>query len=154
MKSPQAVLFDLDGTLLDTAPDLAYALNLIRHEHQLPALPVASIRSIANQGAKAMLKFAFNLEESDPTVPLLRQQFIALYEQHIADSTRFFPNMETVLAQLEQRQIPWGIVTSKMTVHAMGLLKALGMEQRPDCIICGDTLPKAKPDPLPLLHAF
>lgn len=153
MKQIRAVLFDLDGTLVDTAPDLTYALNLLRQERDLPELPVSTIRSIANLGSKAMLKKAFDLEETDANYPLLRSKFFSLYQNHILDSTQLFPNVKKVLAFLEERDIPWGIVTNKLTKHAHVLLKGLALHPKTDCVICGDTLAKSKPDPLPITHA-
>jgi phosphoglycolate phosphatase len=153
MNEIQAVLFDLDGTLLDTAPDLLYALNQIRLANHLPELPLVSIRPIANLGAKAMIKKGFDIEENDSQFAILRQQFMAFYEKHIADATRLFPHVEKVLAYLEDRTIPWGIVTNKLTAHVTLLLKALNLDKRAACVICGDTLPRSKPDPLPILHA-
>ena len=149
----QAVLFDLDGTLLDTVPDLVYVLNQIRIAESLPALPVSTIRPIANLGSKAMVKIAFGMEESDPGFKRMREQFLGLYEKHLADSTRFFPNVEKVLDHLDERQIPWGIVTNKLTRHTQPLLKAMGVDHRPACVICGDSLKTAKPDPAPIRYA-
>lgn len=149
----KAVLFDLDGTLIDTAPDLTYALNQLRQEQRMPELPISTIRCIANLGSKAMLKQAFDMEESNPAYPALRQKFFTLYQKHILDSTQLFPNVEKVLAYLDERNIPWGIVTNKLTKHAKELLSGLGLIRRTDCLICGDTLAKSKPDPLPILHA-
>jgi phosphoglycolate phosphatase len=151
--SIRSVLFDLDGTLLDTAPDLAYALNQLRKAHDLPSLPFTTIRHIASLGSKAMIKFAFEIDENHSQFNGLREQFLTLYENHIADSTRFFPNIENVLNKLDQQQVPWGIVTNKLTKHTLGLLKALNFEDRPGCIICGDSLTTFKPDPAPILHA-
>lgn len=150
---PRAALFDLDGTLLDTAPDLVFALNKLRREHDLPEMPVATLRSIANLGSKAMIKLAFGMEEDNPEFAQMREKFLTYYTRHIADSTRFFPDMENVLAQLEQCRIPWGIVTNKLTRHTTELLKALNIAHRPACVICGDSLPTFKPDPGPILHA-
>jgi len=153
MNSIRGVLFDLDGTLLDTVPDLAYALNQIRIAESLPELPLEKIRPIANFGSKAMLKMAFGMEECDPRFKPMREQFLNLYEKHLADSTTFFPDVENVLAYLEKNVIPWGIVTNKLKRHALPLLKALSLEHRPACIICGDSLAAAKPDPLPIRYA-
>lgn len=147
------VLFDLDGTLLDTAPDLIFALNRLRNERGLPDLPLATVRPLATLGSKAMIKFALEIDENHPQFNPLREQFFTLYENHIADSTRFFPNMENVLTQLDQQQIPWGIVTNKLTRHTLQLLKTLGLDHRPACVVCGDTLPTYKPDPAPILYA-
>jgi len=153
MSSIRAVLFDLDGTLLDTAPDLLSALNRVRREHQLADLPLATLRNIANMGSKTMVKTAFGIEESDPHFGALREKFLAYYEENIANSTCFFPQIETVLIHLEQNNIPWGIVTNKLTRHTKQLLQALNIAQRPACVICGDSLAKAKPHPEPILHA-
>ena len=149
----RAILFDLDGTLLDTVPDLVYALNLVRKIESLQVLPAEHIRPIANLGSRAMVKAAFGIEECDPRFPGMREEFLKNYEKHLADSTQFFPNVEKVLSLLEQKQIPWGIVTNKLTKHAHALLKALHIDHRPACVICGDSLAKGKPDPLPILHA-
>lgn len=151
--SVNAVLFDLDGTLLDTAPDLAYAINRLREENQLQALPFSEIRQIVSLGSKVMLKLALGMEETHPNFSRTREHFFSLYQKHLADSTRFFPQMEQVLDHLEKLHIPWGIVTNKLTKHTLALLKALSLEHRPVCIVCGDTLPKYKPDPEPILHA-
>lgn len=148
-----AVLFDLDGTLLDTVPDLVYALNQVRKQESLHELSIENIRPIANLGSRPMIKLAFGLEECDPRFQHMREQFLNTYEKHLADSTRLFPNVEKILSLLEQKKIPWGIVTNKLTRHTTALLKALSMDHRPGCVICGDSLAKAKPDPLPILHA-
>lgn len=153
MKTIRGVLFDLDGTLIDTAPDLTYAINQLRQERYLPELPVSSVRAIANLGSKAILKLAFNLAEDDPAVPALRDKFFTVYQKHLMDSTRLFPNIDKVLAYLDEHYLPWGIVTNKLTKHTQTLIAALGLKQRTDCIICGDTLAKSKPDPLPIIHA-
>lgn len=153
MNSISAVLFDLDGTLLDTVPDLVYALNQIRLAESLPEIAVSEIRPIANLGSKAMVKTAFGIEETDPRFPAMRENFLNLYEKHLADSTQFFPNVENVLAHLESNHIPWGIVTNKLTRHALPLLKALQLDHRPACVICGDTLTTFKPDPGPIRYA-
>jgi len=149
----RSILFDLDGTLIDTAYDLVYALNIIRKQRGLPALPVASLRSIANLGSKALIKRALDVDETAPAFPPLREQFFSLYQEHVAHESRLFPNVEKVLSFLDEKRIPWGIVTNKPEIHTMDLLSALSLKQRAGCIICGDTLPRAKPDPMPLLHA-
>jgi 2-phosphoglycolate phosphatase len=148
-----AVLFDLDGTLLDTVPDLVYAINQVRLAESLPELPVSTIRPVANLGSKIMIKLAFGIEESDPRFKRMREHFLHFYEKHIADATQFFPNVEKVLLHLDSHHIPWGIVTNKLTRHTQPLLKALRFDERPACIICGDSLPTAKPDPAPIRYA-
>ncbi|TAK77499.1 MAG: HAD family hydrolase, partial [Gammaproteobacteria bacterium] len=147
------VLFDLDGTLLDTAPDLVYALNQLRQEHDLPLLPLSTLRPIISLGSKVMIKRILGIEENSPSFNALREKFLSLYQQHLADSTQFFPGIENVLSYLEERKIPWGIVTNKLTRHTSALLKALRLDHRPVCVICGDSLPTYKPDPAPILYA-
>lgn len=149
----KAILFDLDGTLLDTAPDLGMTLNCLRQEHGLAPLSFNVIRPIANLGSKALLKLAFDLDESHPKFETIRQQFFELYQQHLANHTQFFPGIDKVLSYIESRSIPWGIVTNKLTRHTHPLLAALDFKHHPGCIICGDTLPTHKPDPGPILHA-
>lgn len=149
----QLVLFDLDGTLLDTAPDLIYALNYLRKEHNLSELSLSTMRPIASLGSKAMIKHAFDIDESNKYFNILREKFLALYEEHLADSTQFFPGVNDLLVQLEEKKVPWGIVTNKLTRHTMPLLQALNLSHRPACIICGDTLATYKPDPEPILYA-
>lgn len=149
----QAILFDLDGTLLDTAPDLAFALNKIRQKRDLPNIPLQTLRPAANLGSKAMIKMAFDMDENHPEFNALREEFLVLYESHLADSTTFFPHIEKVLLNIEDRGIPWGIVTNKLQRHTLPLLKALNMEHRPECVICGDSLPFYKPHPEPIIQA-
>lgn len=149
----ETVLFDLDGTLFDTAPDLAYALNQLRQEYDLPELPLAGIRATISFGAAAILKHGFDIADNHPDYKPLREKYLFLYEQHLADFTRPFPNIEKVLAHLEQHTIPWGIVTNRMTKTTLSLLKALNLAYKPGCIICGDTLNKSKPHPEPILEA-
>lgn len=149
----RAVLFDLDGTLLDTVPDLVSALNHLRNERGMLSLPLSAIRPIANLGSKAMIKCAFEMEESDKSFNALRLAFLSYYEDHIADATQFFPNVDGMLTHLENSNIPWGIVTNKLTRHTESLLKALSISHRPACVVCGDTLTTYKPSPDPILHA-
>lgn len=152
-KNINAVLFDLDGTLLDTAKDIVYTLNLLRKDFGLAAISLAEIRSAVGLGSKEMLRQALHIEETHPDFGKLRNKFFDLYHQHLADHTQFFPQMENVLTELEQRGIDWGIVTNKLTRHTHSLLKALQFETRVECVVCGDTLAKNKPDPLPITYA-
>jgi N-acetyl-D-muramate 6-phosphate phosphatase len=149
----QTVLFDLDGTLLDTAPDLVYTLNLVRQEHGLPEVPVSFIHPIANLGAQAMLMKAFDMKEKDPRLPKLRERFFELYHQNLIRSTQLFPHMDKVLKHLDERYIPWGIVTNRLTALTHSLLEGLGLADRPHSIVCGDSLSRAKPYPDTILYA-
>jgi N-acetyl-D-muramate 6-phosphate phosphatase len=153
MNPIHAVLFDLDGTLLDTVPDLMFAINRLREEQGLLALSLAEIRPVVSLGSKIMVKLALGMEENDPDFAATREHFLAIYQRHLADSTQLFPDVEKVLTHLEQHHIPWGIVTNKLTRHTSSLLKALRLDHRPACIICGDSLSKQKPDPEPILYA-
>ena len=147
------VLFDLDGTLLDTAPDLAVALNRLRREHGVSELPPAAIRPTVSHGSPGMLKLGFGLESDDARYEALNQRFLALYREAIAVQTGLFPGMAEVLARLETAGIPWGVVTNKPGWLTEPLLKALDLWARAACVVSGDTLAKRKPDPEPLWYA-
>jgi phosphoglycolate phosphatase len=147
-----AVLLDLDGTLLDTAPDLAYCLNTLRAERQLAPLAYPSIRMQVSNGTAAVLRVGFP-DASGPQFEALRTRFLQLYRRHLARETRLFAGFDTVLAQLEANAIPWGIITNKPAGFTEPLLQQLGLFDRAACILSGDSLPVCKPDPLPLLTA-
>ncbi len=147
------VLFDLDGTLADTAPDLAGALNAIRIKHDLPALPLETISPTVSLGGNAMIKLAFDLEEGNSGFEEIREQFLNYYLEHIAEETRLYDGMHELLALLESKNKTWGIVTNKSTWLTTPLLEALELDKRTACIVCGDTLEQRKPHPAPILHA-
>lgn len=151
--APACVLFDLDGTLLDTAPDLAVALNRLRYERGEPELPPAVIRPTVSHGSPGMLKLGFGLEPDDARYAELNQRFLELYRAAIAVRTALFPGMAEVLVHLETTGIPWGVVTNKPGWLTEPLLKALNLWSRAACVVSGDTLDKRKPDPEPLWHA-
>jgi N-acetyl-D-muramate 6-phosphate phosphatase len=146
------ILFDLDGTLLDTAPDMIGALNTLRKEQSLPALPSETLRGSVSHGSAAMISAGFNLTPDDETFTLLQQRFLEIYQNNIAVETRLFPGMETVIDTLDQKKIAWGVVTNKPSWLTEPLLQTLNLAQRCACIISGDSLPEKKPDPKPLLH--
>jgi phosphoglycolate phosphatase len=147
-----AVLLDLDGTLLDTAPDLARALNTLLTEQRLPALAFASIRPHVSNGANAVVRLGF--PDADTTqFETLRARFLDLYRAALVVDTRLFPGFEEVLAQLEAHRIPWGVITNKPRWLTEPLMQQLGLYQRAGCVLSGDSLPVRKPDPLPLLTA-
>ncbi|MDR0779628.1 MAG: phosphoglycolate phosphatase [Pseudomonadales bacterium] len=147
-----AVLFDLDGTLLDTAPDMVTALNQVRREQGLAPLEFALARTQVSNGSSGLLKLAFPELEGEP-FEQLREHFLTLYAQRIAVETALFPGFERVLSTLEQRAIPWGIVTNKPAFLTTPLVAALNLDRRAACVVSGDTLPERKPHPAPLLHA-
>ncbi len=147
------VLFDLDGTLLDTAPDLVGALNRLRAEHGLAPLPYAGLRAVASHGSAAMVRAGFGIADDAPGFAALVARFVALYRDGLAEATAPLPGIEAVLAALEARGLRWGVVTNKPAALTGPLMAALGLAARAACIVSGDTLPTRKPDPAPMLHA-
>ncbi len=151
---PLACLWlDLDGTLLDTAPDLARALNRLRRERGQPLLPFSNIRPLVSEGAVGLLRIGVGIAETDAEFEALRQRFLSYYEADIATATTLFPGMTAVLAHLEAHGLRWGIVTNKPAALTEPLLKALHLWNRAACVVSGDTLPVRKPHPEPLLYA-
>jgi phosphoglycolate phosphatase len=147
------VLFDLDGTLADTAPDLAYALNKLREEKGLEHLPYDDIRVTASHGGQALVKLGFDLETDDPEFEPLRQRFLDLYRQNLSRETRLFPGMEILLAMLQKQGFKWGVVTNKPAHLTDPILKSLGLFERAAAVISGDTTTNRKPHPEPMLLA-
>jgi 2-phosphoglycolate phosphatase len=143
----QAVLFDLDGTLVDTAPDLGYALNLQRARHGLPPLDDDVIRPQASHGARGLLSVGFGLLPDDPRFAHMRDEFLQLYAANICRHSRPFPGILELLTELEARQLKWGVVTNKP------LMSILDLAERAACIVSGDTCPQPKPHPAPMLAA-
>lgn len=148
-----AVLFDLDGTLADTAGDLAGALNRVRADHGRPPLPVAALRSHASAGARGLLGAGMDLKPDDSGYAAARDAFLVHYEAGLAVTTRLFDGVDTMLAAIEARGLAWGIVTNKAERYTGPVVVALGLAHRAGTIVCGDTTPHPKPHPAPLLHA-
>lgn len=151
--SPSAVLFDLDGTLIDTAPDFIRCLNQLRKQYGLPALPPEQIRRSVSNGARAMVRIGFGLEPEEPGYRERHTEFLDLYEAGVAVETLLFEGMDSLLASLESRQIPWGIVTNKPLRFAEPLIAALGLASRCAALICPDHVAERKPHPESLLLA-
>jgi 2-phosphoglycolate phosphatase len=149
----RAVLFDLDGTLADTAADLAGALNRVRADRSLPPVALDVLRPHASHGARGMLGAAFGIGKESPDFEPLRDMFLAHYEAALCDKTRLFDNAETVLAEIERRGLRWGIVTNKASRYTRPLLERLALSHRTVAIVCGDSTANAKPHPEPLLAA-
>ncbi len=147
------VLFDLDGTLADTAPDLARALNSTRMSHGKDALPLETIRPVVSLGGNAMVKLAFDIEESDAGFEKIRDQFLQNYYDDIASDSTLFDGFDNVLDGLDEQEIVWGIVTNKSTWLTEPLIKVLNLENRVACVVCGDTTEHRKPHPAPITHA-
>ncbi|EXJ14140.1 HAD family hydrolase [Imhoffiella purpurea] len=148
-----AVLFDLDGTFADTAPDLAAALERLCLRHGKPVLPFERIRPHVSHGARGMLQVGFGLEPEDPGFEPLKTEFLKIYAPALVERTRPFPGIPELVDALESRGIPWGIVTNKLTFLTEPLMEGLGYRARAACIVCGDTTPRPKPAPEPLLFA-
>lgn len=149
----KAVLFDLDGTFADTAADLAAAANHVRARHGMPPLPLEVLRPQASHGSVGLLKVAMNITPLHPVFAELREEFLDHYSDHICAHTRLFPGMTELIETLEQRGLPWGIVTNKPHRFTLPLMQALGMASRAVCLVSGDTCAHAKPHPEPMLHA-
>lgn len=149
----KAVLFDLDGTLADTAPDLARALNRVRAERQCEPVPASVSRPHTSSGARGLIGAGFGILPGHPDFETLKERFLAYYEAEVYVDTRLYDGMPELLAGLEARAIRWGIVTNKATRFTTPLVARLGLDQRAACVVCGDTTARAKPHPDPLLHA-
>jgi 2-phosphoglycolate phosphatase len=149
----QAVLFDLDGTLIDSAPDLAGTANDMRVRRGLPALPYESLRPMVGSGARGMLGVAFGLTPEDAGFEDLRDEFLGAYAARSLRLTRIFAEMEPVLARLESAGLRWGVVTNKNERFTFPVVEGLGLRARAAVVIAGDTTPHAKPHPAPLLEA-
>ena len=147
------VLFDLDGTLVDTAPDMANALNRTLVNHGRQPLAFETIRPSVSLGGVALVKLAFELDEADPELDRLRKEFLAIYRDNLSRESCLFPGMELVLAGLEEISASWGIVTNKPAWLTNPLMQDLQLDVRTGCIVSGDTLEQRKPHPAPLLHA-
>jgi len=148
-----AVLFDLDGTLADTAGDLAGALNRVRAEHGFAPMPVEALRAYASAGARGLLGAGMGLKPDDEGYAEARDAFLAHYAAGLTQTTKLFDGIEAMLAALESRGIAWGIVTNKAERYTGPVVVALGLAHRAGTIVCGDTTPHPKPHPAPLLHA-
>jgi phosphoglycolate phosphatase len=150
---PRCVLFDLDGTLVDTAPDLAYAANQVRAEAGLPPLPVARYRPVASAGARGLLKMGLDLTPQHPDYATRRESFLRHYRAHLSRESRLFPGMDGALAAFERSGLRWGIVTNKPQWLTEPLLAQLGLAARAACAIGAVEGLPVKPDPDPLLRA-
>lgn len=149
----RALLFDLDGTLIDSAPDLAGAGNEMRTARGLPRLPLDHFRPMVGAGARGMVGRALSVRPGEDGFEALRDEFLARYEARMTRETRVFETMRPVLAALDANGLRWGIVTNKATRFAAPLVHALGLADAAATLVCGDTTPHAKPHPEPLLEA-
>lgn len=150
MSEVRGVLFDLDGTLLDTAPDLVGALNHVREHEGMSRVPVEQYRAFVSQGALGLLRAGMPAV-GEAILEQRRQRFLRFYAEHSLRDTLVFEGVELMLEMLERHRLPWGIVTNKPEYLTHPILEAFGWAGRAACVVCGDTLPRAKPFPDPVL---
>jgi len=149
----RAVLFDLDGTLIDSAPDLGAAADKMRTDRGLPSLPYALYRPLAGAGARGMLKIAFDMTPEHADFMALREEFFANYEAAMTERTYAFEGVSDLLVGLQARGLPWGVVTNKMARFTDPLTQAMPMFASAAAIVSGDTTPHPKPHPAPMYEA-
>lgn len=149
----QAVLFDLDGTLIDSAPDLAAAADGMRVKRGLPSLPLADYRPMAGAGARGMLGIAFGMSPDHPDFMELREEFFIAYENCMTQRTQIFRDVPELIDTLAQKGLLWGVVTNKSARFTLPLTRAMPLFHTAGAIVSGDTTPHSKPHPAPLLEA-
>lgn len=149
----RAVFFDLDGTLLDTAPDMALALNIQREVHGKKPIPFSEIRPYVSHGAAAMLRIGFGLETGHKDFDEFRKQYLNIYADNIAVHTELFAGLKELLNTLTESDIAWGIATNKPEFLTIPLLEALNLRESCSGLVCGDTVKPTKPHPKPLFFA-
>lgn len=149
----RAVLFDLDGTLIDSAPDLAGAGNDMRIARGLAPHPLEHFRPMVGSGARGMVGRAFDVGPDHESFLALRDEFLRRYETRMTQESHVFPKVVCLLAALNARAMPWGIVTNKATRYSDPIARALGLLPPAVTLVCGDTTPHSKPHPAPLLEA-
>lgn len=148
-----AVLFDLDGTLIDTAPDFAAVLNGMRRRHDLEEISFQRIHETVSDGARALVELGFGLREGEPGFEALRQELLTDYAAQLSVHSRLYPGMDAVLDWLDSRDLPWGIVTNKPVLYSAPLLRDLRLDQRCGSLICPDHVTHRKPHAEPILMA-
>ncbi|MDM8224821.1 HAD hydrolase-like protein [Parasutterella secunda] len=148
------VLFDLDGTLVDSAPDLCASLNRIRRSENLAPLPYNVLREYAGSGARGLLKIGFDITDQDPRFPELKERFLSDYQNHCAEKVCCFDGIEQTLEEIEQAGWQWGVVTNKFSNFTIPIMKKLGLYDRACVIISGDETGKLKPHPDNMLVAL
>ena len=153
LKHIRAVLFDLDGTLIDSAPDLGAAADKMRTDRSLSSLPYAMYRPMAGAGARGILKIAFDMTPEHPDFMTMREEFFVNYEAAMTERTYVFDGVEDVIEHIQLRQMPWGVVTNKMARFTDPLTQAMPLFATASAIVSGDTTPHAKPHPAPLFEA-
>jgi len=151
--SISAVLFDVDGTLIDTAPDFVFAVNKARSNRNKEPLAFELIRPAVSHGLAGLIQTCFGLSNTDYGYNGLFEELLELYSAHNGRYSQLFPGMQDVIQHLEGHAMPWGVVTNKMSRLAKSLMRAMSLAERTNCIVGGDTVSRAKPHPDPLIHA-
>ncbi|WP_432721207.1 HAD-IA family hydrolase [Jeongeupia wiesaeckerbachi] len=149
----RAILFDLDGTLADTAPDLGAALNRLLLEEGRPEQPYEAIRPLASHGARGLIGLGFSIGPDDAAFAYLRERFLTHYAAALCEHTVLFDGIAELITAIGARGLPWGIVTNKPGRFTDPLVRELPLPVQPGCVVSGDTVGVAKPDPKPMLHA-
>lgn len=149
----RAVLFDLDGTLIDSAPDLGAAADKMRTDRGLPSLPLERYRPLAGAGARGMIGEAFGIAPEHPDFPVLREEFFTNYEARMTQHTWIFDGVAELIQTIVQRDLSWGVVTNKSARFTVPLTRAMPLFASAATVVSGDTTPHAKPHPAPLLEA-
>lgn len=152
-KNIRAVLFDLDGTLIDSAPDLGAAADKMRTDRGLPSLPAQRYRPMAGAGARGLLAEAFGMTPDHADFAQMREEFFQNYAARLTQSTTVFAGVPELIARLQAHQLPWGVVTNKMARFTDPLVQALPLFESAATVVSGDTTAHAKPHPAPLLYA-
>lgn len=149
-----AFLFDLDGTLLDTAPEFAHCMNKLLEKYHLPEVTESLFRNTISQGASSMVRHAFAFDETHPDLAARTAEFLTLYTQTLGQCTHLFPGIEPLLNYFQERKIKWGIVTNKAMAYTKPLVAQFPLLQSAGCIVAGDTLSTRKPDSAPVLYGL
>ena len=152
-KDARAVLFDLDGTLIDSAPDLGAAADKMRTDRGLPSLPLHAYRHMAGAGARGMIGVAFGHGPNHPDYEGLKHEFLANYEACMTERTYAFEGVEELISQIDRAGLKWGVVTNKAERFALPLTRTMPLFATAATVVCGDTTPHPKPHPAPLLEA-
>jgi 2-phosphoglycolate phosphatase len=149
----ESILFDLDGTLIDTASELANALNAVLQNENKTPLPLSEIRQVASDGAPGLINLGFHITTAHPDFTRLKEKLIQYYSANIGNKSVLFPGIDKILRHCSENKIPWGIVTNKPSYLTDRLIKKLRLDTLTQCIVSGDTLKQRKPDPAPLIYA-
>lgn len=153
MAKYDVIFFDLDGTLVDTAPDLAFALNQLLEQEGKSPLPYENIRPVASHGSAGLLGLGFAITPVMDTFKPLQERFLQIYQDNLSRQSALFDGMENILDTIEKTGKQWGVITNKPAFLTLPLMADLKLDKRAVCIVSGDTTAKSKPHPEPMLHA-